>query len=133
MVCLDAKTGETVWENTYNVWLSPTFPPNGSDGPASSAIRRPGTSTCSARATSSNASNGETGETLWKVPLHEQFGMLSTYGGRTNFPIVHEDLVIISGIIINWGDYAKPNHRLLAMDKTDRRIRMVQRHQGPAL
>ncbi|MEM9586537.1 MAG: PQQ-binding-like beta-propeller repeat protein, partial [Planctomycetota bacterium] len=61
--------------------------------------------------------NGETGEVIWKRPLHEQFGMLSTYGGRTNFPVVHEDLVIISGIIINWGDKAKPNHRLLGMDK----------------
>ena len=61
--------------------------------------------------------DGKTGKTLWSIPLHEQFGMLSTYGGRTNFPIIHENLVIISGIIINWGDAAKPNHRLIALDK----------------
>ena len=29
---------------------------------------------------------GATGKRVWSVPLHEQFGLLSTYGGRTNFP-----------------------------------------------
>lgn len=116
VVCLDAKTGETLWENSYNVWLS--------DVPG----ERVGWTSVIGDAETGNVYvlgacdifqciNGESGETLWKVPLHEQFGMLSTYGGRTNFPIVHEDLVIISGIIINWGDYAKPNHRMIAMDK----------------
>ncbi len=116
VVCLDAKTGETLWENRYNVWLS--------DVPA----ERVGWSSPVGDQETGNiyvlgacdiflCINGETGETIWKIPLHEQFGMLSTYGGRTNFPVVHEDLVIISGIIINWGDAAKPNHRLIAMDK----------------
>ena len=116
VVCLDAKTGETLWENRYNVWLS--------DVPA----ERVGWSSCVGDPETGNVYvlgacdifqciNGETGETIWSVPLHEQFGMLSTYGGRTNFPVIHEDLVIISGIIINWGDAAKPNHRLIAMNK----------------
>ncbi|WP_149494778.1 outer membrane protein assembly factor BamB family protein [Roseiconus lacunae] len=116
VVCIDAASGETIWENNYNVWLS--------DVPA----ERVGWSSVVGDQESGNiyvlgacdiflCIDGESGETLWKVPLHEQFGMLSTYGGRTNFPIVYEDLVIISGIIINWGDFAKPNHRLLAMNK----------------
>ena len=116
VVCVDAKTGETIWENNYNVWLS--------DVPAervgwSSVVGDQETGNIYALGACDifQCIDGESGETLWKVPLHEQFGMLSTYGGRTNFPIVHEDLVIISGIIINWGDYAKPNHRLIAMDK----------------
>ncbi|MCA9140405.1 MAG: PQQ-binding-like beta-propeller repeat protein [Planctomycetales bacterium] len=116
VVCLDAVTGETIWENSYNVWLS--------DVPG----ERVGWTSVVCDQESGNVYvlgacdlflciNGTTGETVWQVPLHEQFGMISTYGGRTNFPIVHEDLVIISGIIVNWGEYAKPNHRLLAMDK----------------
>jgi outer membrane protein assembly factor BamB len=116
VVCLDAKTGETIWENSYNVWMS--------DVPAervgwSSVVGDPETGYVYALGACDifHCIDGKTGETVWKVPLHEEFGMLSTYGGRTNFPIVHEDLVIISGIIINWGEYAKPNHRLLAMDK----------------
>ncbi len=116
VVCLDAKTGETLWENSYNVWMS--------DVPAerigwTSPVGDPETGNIYVLGACDlfQCIDGKTGETIWKVPLHEQFGMLSTYGGRTNFPIVHEDLVIISGIIINWGDYAKPNHRLLALDK----------------
>ncbi|MCC9644314.1 PQQ-binding-like beta-propeller repeat protein [Rhodopirellula sp. JC740] len=116
VVCLDAETGETLWENSFNVWMS--------DVPDT----RVGWSSVVADPESGNVYalgvcdlflciNGETGETVWSKPLHEQFGMLSTYGGRTNFPVIHEDLVIISGIIINWGEAAKPNHRLIAMDK----------------
>ncbi|MCH5374316.1 MAG: PQQ-binding-like beta-propeller repeat protein, partial [Planctomycetes bacterium] len=104
------------WENRYNVWMS--------DVPAervgwSSVVGDPETGYVYALGACDLflCINGETGETVWSKPLHEQFGMLSTYGGRTNFPVVHEDLVIISGIIINWGEAARPNHRLIAMDK----------------
>lgn len=116
VVCLDAETGKTLWENSFNVWMSDV--PN----------TRVGWSSVVADPESGNVYvlgvcdlflciNGKTGETIWSKPLHEQFGMLSTYGGRTNFPVIHEDLVIISGVIINWGEASKPNHRLIAMDK----------------
>ena len=122
VVCLDAATGETLWEHRSNVWMS--------DVPA----ERIGWSSPVADPDSGNVYvltscclflclDGENGDVVWSIPLHEQFGMLSTYGGRTNFPIVHEDLVIISGIIINWGDAAKPNHRLIAFDKLTGEVR----------
>ncbi len=116
LVCLDAKTGETLWQHRYNVWLS--------DVPAervgwSSPVGDPETGNVYVLGSCDifMCINGESGELVWQIPLHEQFGMLSTYGGRTNFPVVHEDLVIISGIIINWGNAAKPNHRLLGLNK----------------
>ena len=113
VVCLDAATGKTLWENAYNVWLS--------DVPAerigwSSVVGDPETGNVCALG-ACDIFQFMNGETLWSIPLHEQFGMLTTYGGRTNFPIIHENLVIISGIIINWGDAAKLNHRLIAIDK----------------
>lgn len=116
IVCLDADSGETLWEYRYNVWLS--------DVPAerigwASPVGDPETGYVYALGSCDifHCLDGKTGEVVWKIPLHEQFGMLSTYGGRTNFPVIHEDLVIISGVIINWGEAAKPNHRLIAMDK----------------
>ena len=116
VVCADTATGQIVWENRFNVWLS--------DVPAervgwSSVVGDPETGNVYALGVSDYflCIDGKTGKTLWDIPLHEQFGMLSTYGGRTNFPVISGDLVIISGVIINYADKAKPNHRLIAMDK----------------
>ncbi|WP_417740241.1 PQQ-binding-like beta-propeller repeat protein [Rosistilla oblonga] len=116
VVCIDAATGETVWEHKFNVWMSDV--PDTRVGWAS-VVADPETGNVYALGVCDifMCLDGKTGEEKWSVPLHEFLGMLSTYGGRTNFPIIHEDLVIISGIIINWGDAAKPNHRFLAMDK----------------
>ncbi|SMP51735.1 Outer membrane protein assembly factor BamB, contains PQQ-like beta-propeller repeat [Neorhodopirellula lusitana] len=116
VICLDAKTGETLWENRFNVWMSDV--PDTRVGWAS-VVADPESGNIYALGVCDLflCINGKTGQTIWSKPLHEQFGFLSTYGGRTNFPVVHEDLVIISAIAINWGNAAKPNHRLLAMDK----------------
>ena len=43
--------------------------------------------------------------------------MLSTYGGRTNTPVLFEDLVIISGVTTGWDTTARPAHRFLAFEK----------------
>jgi outer membrane protein assembly factor BamB len=116
VICADAATGKIVWENKFNVYLS--------DVPDA----RVGWSSVTGDTETGNifalgvcgyfqCMDGETGETKWSHSLCEEFGLLSTYGGRTNFPIVHGDLVIISSIIIGWGDQAKPAHRFIAFDK----------------
>ena len=116
IVCLDAASGETVWENRINVFLS--------DVPA----ERTGWASCIGDPTTGRiyalgvcglfqCLDGDTGETIWSQSLHEEYGLLSTYGGRTNFPIVFEDLVIVSAVIIGWGDSARPTHRFLAFNK----------------
>jgi len=116
VVCANAETGEILWENRFNVWLS--------DVPAervgwSSVIGDPETGyvyvlgVCGYFA----CLDGETGKTIWSSPMHEEFGLLSTYGGRTNYPVLCEDLVIISGVVIGWGEMARPSHRFVAFDK----------------
>ena len=67
--------------------------------------------------------NGETGKTIWSVPMHEQFGLLSTYGGRTNYPIICDDLVILGSVITGWGDMAVPSHRMIGFDKATGEVR----------
>ncbi|MFN9914049.1 MAG: PQQ-binding-like beta-propeller repeat protein, partial [Pirellulaceae bacterium] len=61
--------------------------------------------------------DGKTGKVIWSHSMSEEYGMLSTYGGRTNFPVVFEDLVIISGVMTGWGETAVPAHRFVAFDK----------------
>lgn len=118
VVCLNAETGETHWEYEFNVYLS--------DVP----IERVGWSSVVCDPESGNVYalgvcgyfcclNGETGDLVWDRSLHEEFGVLSTYGGRTNHPIIHENHVLISGVVIGWGEMAKPAHRFLCFDKTN--------------
>jgi outer membrane protein assembly factor BamB len=49
--------------------------------------------------------------------MHEELGLLSTYGGRTNTPAIFEDLIIVHSVVVGSGDVAIPAHRFIAMDK----------------
>lgn len=116
VVCLDAKTGETIWESVHNVFLS--------DAPAervgwSSVVGDPVTGNVYVLGLGAHFQclAGDTGKVLWEHSMSEEYGMLSTYGGRTNFPVVFEDLVIISGVMTQYGEHAIPAHRFIAFDK----------------
>jgi len=116
VVCVDATTGKLIWENKFNVYLS--------DVPRervawSSVVGDPSTGRVFAMGVCGvfQCIDGETGKTIWQRSLSEEFGLLSTYGGRTNVPVIFEDLVITSAVITNWGEKAVPAHRFLAMNK----------------
>lgn len=118
VICADAATGETIWENKFNVFLS--------DVPDtrvawSSVCGDPETGNVFALGVCGyfQCIDGETGKTLWSRSLSEEFGLLTTYGGRTNYPIVDGDLVLISGVFIGWGEKAKPQDNYLALDKSN--------------
>ena len=116
VVCVDAATGEKKWENVFNVFLSDV--PDTRVG-WSSVVGDPETGHIFAQGVCGyfQCLDGETGKTIWSHSMSEEYGLLSTYGGRTNFPIIHENLVIISGVVIGWGEMAKPAYRLIAFDK----------------
>lgn len=116
VVCADADTGDILWENIFNVFLSDV--PDTRVG-WSSVAGDPSTGNVYALGVEGyfQCIDGETGKTIWSHSLSEEFGLLTTYGGRTNFPIVFDDLVIISGVVIGWGDMAKPAFRILGFDK----------------
>ena len=124
VLCLDAATGKKLWENVFNVYLS--------DVPAervgwSAVIADPATNTVFAHGVCGvfTAIDAETGKTRWQRSLHEEFGFLSTYGGRTNIPVVFEDLVIASAVVTGWGDTARPAHRFLGMDAKTGEVRWM--------
>ncbi len=124
VLCLDATTGKKLWENVFNVYLS--------DVPAervgwSAVIADPASNTVFAHGVCGvfTAIDATTGATKWQRSLHEEFGFLSTYGGRTNIPVVFEDLVIASAVVTGWGDTARPAHRFLGMDKATGEVRWM--------
>lgn len=116
IVCADAATGEVLWENRFNVFLS--------DVPK----ERLGWSCCVGDPTTGRiyamgvcdyfqCLDAETGKTIWSHSLNEEYGFLNTYGGRTNVPVIFEDLVIINAVVIGWGEMAMPAHRFVAFNK----------------
>ncbi|MEI6240324.1 MAG: PQQ-binding-like beta-propeller repeat protein [Planctomycetia bacterium] len=124
VLCLDAATGRKLWENVFNVYLS--------DVPAervgwSAVVADPASGTVFAHGVCGvfTAIDAATGTTKWQRSLHEEFGFLSTYGGRTNIPVVFEDLVIASAVVTGWGDTARPAHRLLGIDKATGVVRWM--------
>lgn len=116
VVCADINTGKILWENIHNIFLT--------DAPAerigwSSVVGDPATGHIFLQGLAGvcKCIDGETGKTIWERSLMEEYGILSTYGGRTNYPIVFEDLVILSGVMTGWDEYAVPAHRYIAFNK----------------
>lgn len=115
-VCINAETGEKIWESIHNIYLS--------DAPAervgwASVVGDPETDRVYVLGLGCTFQclDGKTGKLIWEHSMLEEYGMLSTYGGRTNFPVVYEDMVIISGVNTGWDQTAVPTHRFLALDK----------------
>jgi outer membrane protein assembly factor BamB len=61
--------------------------------------------------------DGKTGKVVWERSLGEDFGLLTTHGGRTVSPLIDGDLVIVSGVTFQWGQHARGAHRFMAFDK----------------
>lgn len=130
VVCVDAATGETLWEHVFNVYLSDV--PDTRLG-WSNCVGDPATGKVYAQGVSGYfcCLDGESGKVVWERSLHEEFGLLSTYGGRTNVPLIYDDTVIISAVVIGWGDtpewglLAKPAHRFMAFDKETGELRWL--------
>lgn len=130
VVCANADTGEVLWEHRFNVYLSDV--PDTRVG-WSSVVADPETGRVYALGVCGYfcCLDGSTGRVVWERSLHEELGLLSTYGGRTNFPLIYKDTVIVSAVVIGWGDtpkwnlLAKPAHRFMAFDKENGSLRWL--------
>ena len=48
--------------------------------------------------------DGKTGKVIWKHQMIEEFGMITTFGGRTPSPAIDEDQLFIAGVSFGWGE-----------------------------
>lgn len=130
VVCVDAATGEQKWERRLDVYL--TDVPDTRLG-WSNVVGDPETGLIYAQGVGGLFAciDGESGEIVWSHNLAEQYGTITTYGGRTNNPIMFDDLVLISAILVSWGDtpdfdgLARPAHRFMAFDKKTGELRWL--------
>jgi hypothetical protein len=96
LICFDADTGKLLWEHRFNVYLS-DVPPHRVGW--ASPVGDPATGNVYVFGVGGSLiSLSREGKVLWERSLGEDFGLLTTHGGRTVSPILDGDLVITSGV-----------------------------------
>ncbi len=115
VMCFDANTGKLLWEHRFNVYLS-DVPPHRVGW--ASPVGDPATGNVYVQGVGGNLiALSKDGKLLWERTLGEDFGLLTTHGGRTVSPLIDGDLVIASGPTFSWGTHSRGSHRFMAFDK----------------
>jgi outer membrane protein assembly factor BamB len=115
VMCFNADTGKLLWEHRFNVYLS-DVPPHRVGW--ASPVGDPSTGNIYVFGVGGNLIGlNRDGKVLWERSLGEDFGLLTTHGGRTVSPIIDGDLVIVSGVTFQWGQHGRGAHRFMAFDK----------------
>jgi outer membrane protein assembly factor BamB len=122
IVAIDAKTGKVLWTHAEN--MTQTDVPFHRLG-WSNVVGDPETGRVYGLGAQCTlvCLDGETGKPVWKRQMTEEFGMISTFGGRTPSPAIDEDQLFVGGVAFGWGDHARSNHRLFCFDKTTGELR----------
>jgi len=115
VMCLDANTGKTIWEQKVNVFLS-DVPPHRT-GWASPSVDPETENVYALSVGGMMLAFTKDGKPLWERSLTEEFGLITTHGGRTVSPVIDGDLVIVSGASFGWGTNSGGSHRFYAFDK----------------
>lgn len=117
VVCWDAKTGEVVWQDEFNVF--------GTDIPSSRIGWAPMCGDSETGNVYVHSVSGRLrcysgdGKVVWERSMLEEFGQISGYGGRTQPPLIDEDRLIVSFLAANWGASKGPGpmHYYYCFDK----------------
>jgi outer membrane protein assembly factor BamB len=115
LIALDAASGKTLWEKLFPVyltdipahrvaWASPSV------DPATGNIFTFG-GNAHLRAFSPD------GKQIWERSLIEEYGAVTTHGGRAVSPVVDGDRIIVSTLISAWGTLGRGGNRYFAFDK----------------
>jgi outer membrane protein assembly factor BamB len=114
LVAVDVESGRVVWEKRYSIYLSDV--PQHRAGWASPAVD-PKTGNVYVFTVGAELSAlSPAGEELWSRSLPEEYGAITTHGGRTTSPIIDGDMVILNALLMGWGDLGRPGNRYFAFD-----------------
>ena len=122
LICIDARTGKRIWE--YRDTPTQTEVPFHRLG-WGNPLGDPKTGRVYGQFVDCTIGcfEGADGKLVWQRQLTEEFGMISTFGGRTASPALDEDLIYVTGVAFGWGDHARGQHRIFAFDKSTGELR----------
>lgn len=115
IACFDAKTGDMLWDDTFNVFHTTiTFNRVGWTSPVGD--KETGNIYIHGVQGVFNCYDKD-GSIVWARSLTEEYGRISGYGGRVHTPIIAGNLVVVSFLNTSWGAHSIPRHRYYAFDK----------------
>ncbi|MGH9675230.1 MAG: PQQ-binding-like beta-propeller repeat protein, partial [Bryobacteraceae bacterium] len=115
LLCLDADTGKVVWEHHSNVYHS-DVPPHRIAWSAPAGDPETGNVYFFGVGGVLKALT-PAGKVIWERSLAEEFGLVTTHGGRTVSPVIEGEQLIISGITTGRGDLARAGQRFMSFHK----------------
>ena len=115
LLCLDAATGERIWEAAFNDYLSDIVYERYAIG-SPTVDAETGNVYLQTTCGRFVCYSGD-GKPLWEHSLMERFGRLTFPNGRTGSAIIDDDLVITRGITSYWGADGPARDRFYAFNK----------------
>lgn len=115
LIAIDAETGKVVWERPFSLFLSDV--PQHRSSWASPAVDPETGNIYLFTVAAQLVCVSPAGKVLWDRSLTDEYGAVTTHGGRTTSPIIEGDKVILNTLILAWGDLNRPGNRYFAFDK----------------
>jgi outer membrane protein assembly factor BamB len=129
LVAVDVDSGKVVWEKRVSIYMSDV--PQGRVAWASPAVDPATGNIYMFTVAAELLAFAPDGRVIWERSLPEEYGAITTHGGRTTSPIVDGDKVILNALIQNWGpDLGRPGNRYFAFDKATGRTIWVSSPQA---
>lgn len=116
LVAVDVNSGRVLWDHRVSQYLSDV--PQHRAGWASPAVDPASGNIFMFTVSAELLAFSPQGTVLWKRSLPEEYGAITTHGGRTTSPIVEGHMVILNTLLQGWGDLGRPGNRYFAFDKT---------------
>ena len=115
LVAVDVNSGRVLWDKRYSIYLSDV--PQHRAGWASPAVDPATGNVYMFTVGAELVALSPSGQQLWVRSLPEEYGAITTHGGRTTSPIIDGDTVILNAFLMGWGDLGRPGNRYFAFDK----------------
>jgi len=115
LIAIDAESGKVVWERRFSLFLSDV--PQHRASWASPAVDPETGNIYLFTVAAQLVCVSPDGKVLWDRSLTDEYGAVTTHGGRTTSPIIEGDKLILNTLILAWGDLNRPGNRYFAFDK----------------